>query len=499
MSKQFLRKIILEELSVEKGYNKNRSLTAELNRLARQFADSKGLHFIEVTVEDIEELISYNYVAAFQRSRVATQQRNTVQEEGLNYRSMSVPERAQLRLGAREKVVNRADNSTLRLQARQVAVFIYKRFVQRYNTQSPTPSLDYKAYQRGPRIEILQPANHFDKVKNVIVSLFEESDVVKKSSMLSKFLNNEGKATAKFTRLTQFHHTAATVGEGAAEKLKEAIQNGKMGISQEASNAAVVVVEKILQRVSYDYTLTDNEGKRAVAIKGKPGPQPKNAPGAQDGDWIVLLPRLEKAIYHALIDAGVDKKLASEKASQPFDEKIAKTLINKELLEPAKKKKLGKINGGLFDVDPKQRKVKDQQKKQKKEKMTKAGAITLSSAKMKATKQKATKRKASNVNLVKILSVLKKDIQDRVLSNMGAPALQNRTGRFVGGIQIVDATLTPQGHPSIGYTYQKNPYQTFERGFAQGNTERDPRDLIDKSIREIATTIVKGRLYTRRI
>ena len=498
MSKQFLRKIILEELSAEKGYNQNRSLTAELNRLARQFADTKGLHFIEVTVEDIEELISYNYVAAFQRSRVATQQRSTLQEEGLNYRSMSTPEKAQLRLGAREKVVNRADNRTLRLQARQVAVFIYKRFVQRYNTQSPTPSLDYKAYQRGPRIEILQPANHFDKVKNVIVSLFEESDVVKESNMLSKFLTNEGNATAKFTRLTQFHHTATTVGEGAAEKLKEAIQNGKMGISQEASNAAVVVVEKILQRVSYDYTLTDNQGKRTVAIKGKPGPQPKNAPGAQDGDWIVLLPRLEKAIYHALIDAGVDKKLASEKASQPFDEKIAKTLINKELLEPAKK--IAKVEGGLFEVDPKRRKVKDRQSKQKKQKMPAAGGITLKAQRMAATKRKKSKkRQASNVSLVKIVGVLKRDIQRRVLANMGAPALENRTGRFVGGVQITDASLTPQGHPSIGYTYQKNPYQTFEQGFKQGSKDRDPRRIIDLSIREIASQFAIGRFYTRRV
>ena len=59
--------------------------------------------------------------------------------------------------------------------------------------------------------------------------------------------------------------------------------------------------------------------------------------------------------------------------------------------------------------------------------------------------------------------------------------------------------MTPQGFPSIGYTYEKNPYQTFEIGYSQGSQERDPRRLIEVSIREIAAEMAIGRLYTRRV
>ena len=84
---------------------------------------------------------------------------------------------------------------------------------------------------------------------------------------------------------------------------------------------------------------------------------------------------------------------------------------------------------------------------------------------------------------------------------MGAPALENRTGRFAESVRVTDVIQTPKGYPSVGYTYQRNPYGVFEDGggtapWADGT--RDPRDLIDKSIREIAATMAIGRFYTRR-
>lgn len=81
---------------------------------------------------------------------------------------------------------------------------------------------------------------------------------------------------------------------------------------------------------------------------------------------------------------------------------------------------------------------------------------------------------------------------------MKPPALQNRTGRFAQSVQVTDIIRTPQGYPSIGYTYRKDPYQTFEMGHRQGSVDRDPRTLIDKSIREIAAQLLVGRFYTRR-
>ena len=85
---------------------------------------------------------------------------------------------------------------------------------------------------------------------------------------------------------------------------------------------------------------------------------------------------------------------------------------------------------------------------------------------------------------------------------MRSPALVNRTGRFANSVRLTDIIQTPRGYPSFGYTYQKDPYEVFEMG-AQGSApwatpDRDPRFLIDKSIREIAAQFAIGRFYTRR-
>ena len=90
-------------------------------------------------------------------------------------------------------------------------------------------------------------------------------------------------------------------------------------------------------------------------------------------------------------------------------------------------------------------------------------------------------------------------INDVVAKNMGPPRLENRTGRFASSVRITDISTTRQGFPSIGYTYQRNPYQTFEVGNRQGSQDYDPRKLIDASIREIAAQFAIGRFYTRRV
>ncbi len=84
---------------------------------------------------------------------------------------------------------------------------------------------------------------------------------------------------------------------------------------------------------------------------------------------------------------------------------------------------------------------------------------------------------------------------------MVLPRLENRTGRFADSVKVTEIAQTPKGFPSIGYTYRRNPYQVFEEGSSGNwsNGDRDPRDLIDKSIREIAAQFAIGRFYTRRV
>lgn len=112
------------------------------------------------------------------------------------------------------------------------------------------------------------------------------------------------------------------------------------------------------------------------------------------------------------------------------------------------------------------------------------------------------KSKAANNGALQLLAHINLKLNSTVAANMGTPALENRTGRFASGVRAIDIATTPQGYPSIGYTYQKRPYQIFEVGAGRrpwATTDRDPRSLIDKSIREIAVEVFVGRLYTRRM
>jgi len=114
-------------------------------------------------------------------------------------------------------------------------------------------------------------------------------------------------------------------------------------------------------------------------------------------------------------------------------------------------------------------------------------------------RQKAQSSPAGS--MLQMIGMINKELPDTVRKNMKSPALVNRTGRFAESTRVTDITQTPKGFPSIGYTYQRDPYQVFEDGSsgAWSNGQRDPRKLIDSSIREIAVKMAIGRFYTRRV
>jgi hypothetical protein len=94
-----------------------------------------------------------------------------------------------------------------------------------------------------------------------------------------------------------------------------------------------------------------------------------------------------------------------------------------------------------------------------------------------------------------IQQLLQAQITEQVKDNMGeGGSLVNRTGRFAESVTITNVAQTRQGSLTAFYNYMKYPYQTFERGFKQGSTRRDPRLLIHKSIREIAQKLVHRKL-----
>jgi hypothetical protein len=111
---------------------------------------------------------------------------------------------------------------------------------------------------------------------------------------------------------------------------------------------------------------------------------------------------------------------------------------------------------------------------------------------------KAIKPKKSSISLVNILN---QKLPEEIRKRMTYPRLVYRTGRFAHSARVVSQV---QNDTSItfAYTYQKNPYQIFEMGAGTApwaTPARDPRRIIDDSIRAIAKSQMEGRFYTRRI
>lgn len=106
-----------------------------------------------------------------------------------------------------------------------------------------------------------------------------------------------------------------------------------------------------------------------------------------------------------------------------------------------------------------------------------------------------------SMNWLSLLPIINAKLAPRVMGNMRSPALVNRTGTFANSAQVVNVEQTREGFPSFVFDYERNPYDVFDRtkGRSPWNTpERDPRALVDKSLREIVREMAIGRFYTRR-
>ena len=110
--------------------------------------------------------------------------------------------------------------------------------------------------------------------------------------------------------------------------------------------------------------------------------------------------------------------------------------------------------------------------------------------------------KKSRRSMFSFIAMINKKLPQTVEKNMRSPRLQNQSGRLARSVEIKDVTQTRKGFPSFGYTYDKDPYQIFEVGKGLepwATPDRDPRRLIEGSIREIAADMALGRFFTRRL
>lgn len=210
--------------------------------------------------------------------------------------------------------------------------------------------------------------------------------------------------------------------------------------------------------------------------------------------------RLEREIQNAFLQAFemTFEGIAYEdlEGSSSLSQKVEKFIVLDKFAD-----KLAKgPNVSIKSNQKKSTKTKTKTKDKSRSSSKKSSKIKPIPPRGKKARPAAVRQQAgSNIRLASLVGVINQKLPQTVKKNMNAPRLRNRTGRFASSVQIVDYARTPRGYPSLGYTYQKFPYQTFEPGYAQGTNERDPRKLIDYSIREIASQLAIGRFFTRRV
>jgi hypothetical protein len=378
-------------------------------------------------------------------------------------------------------------------------------------------------------------------VKDLIFSSFikelNASDKVELKSLLLK-KDEEGNVTdtallSKIRADTHFLHTGqTTVGKSQAAILKNGLDSTLLdtkGITftfnknansttykevfsnSETKKAAIALLSAAIGDLIKDTTIQweskDGSTERRITVKGGVkgifNSRQFNFAGSEFFDWKKLRPKIQEEFIKNL-QKSTDQELkgfATEEGSQPFDERLGALVINEAIKNLTKGKRVKVIK-------PKQEKAKANYKgretaigrkytgKRNKPTAPSVGENIPSQIKNKAEKPIQTQ---PTLNLNALKAQINARLSMTVIKNMGTPALENRTGRFARSAIVTDVVQTSQGFPSIGYTYQKYPYQTFEPGYKQGSVDRDPRTLIDRSIREIAQQLIVGRFYTRRV
>lgn len=195
--------------------------------------------------------------------------------------------------------------------------------------------------------------------------------------------------------------------------------------------------------------------------------------GWKDIDWT-------KTEGSKSLEGGIVEQLTQKAAGKTVKKYKSKS---KTTLKPKRKKTTSTAT----------KKAKKVQRRYKSAKLPKAAAAPLMS-------RKESGRPERQQELLKLQRVINKRLPAEVRRNMGRPALINRTGRFSNSVELLRMQENASGALSGDYTYQLSPYETFEnKGVRRWSTGYNPKDLITKSIRNLAEQYTTQKFsYLRR-
>lgn len=269
------------------------------------------------------------------------------------------------------------------------------------------------------------------------------------------------------------------------EVIKNTLSNHTRGVlAKEVEQIAIEMqMEKMLHGKGFTFRLmlvkpeaaTENRGKEEERLLGS------------------LTEQFEKVVRDRSLQGGW---YALPGSDSPLDIRIKKILLQ---VDNAFKK----IKGVKTNIKPKDIKIKDKKTKASVKRKTKGTIGTVKQEQFNSLDQIDPLEVESILSIRSLIPIVNEKLHDAIESNMGTPRLNYRTGRFARSAKVVDITETKAGYASFAYTYMRNPYQVFE--FPNGaphlaTPNRDPRKLIDLSIRDIARELLMTqRFYTRRV
>ena len=306
------------------------------------------------------------------------------------------------------------------------------------------------------------------------------------------------------SKVHKLHQGITTVGSarlaaGMKFLAQEGLSSGGIDFGGFAGSDQAKDLEDYYSKIEFLWAVEGTEGSEAKIslkqdqyIEMNVWSMDENKPGSGTYDWKNLRPIYEKAIYEYILkhtkheDQEGSKSIRQHALAQ--SEHIVMSALTKGAGVKAKRK-------------TKSEKIKRKKTKKKSTNSAKNAAAAASTKKSNRRKRAMGNKKGAATQPLQLIGLINKQLPQTVLKNMGAPSLVNRTGTFARSAEITDIVSTPQGFPSIGYTYDRQPYGVFEDGAGAApwaNGQRDPRKIIDRSIREIAAQFAIGRFYTRR-
>tara|TARA_Y100000034_G_scaffold25161_1_gene29600 strand:- start:365 stop:2038 length:1674 start_codon:yes stop_codon:yes gene_type:complete len=283
--------------------------------------------------------------------------------------------------------------------------------------------------------------------------------------------------------------------------------------------AAVKVIKNLMENMSTEYEQDEDieEGRnsseffRKLSVYGTLGPNVLNPSGGKHGepnDWSVIYNTLVDNIFEEMQKDRTISGLITREDSQPTIEKVGHIAVNnvlKGLQKEIKPRKGLKVYMPSLALVEKAKNFNGtiRPKKGSKKKIKGAGVKKLRKPVLGAgtsANRSVNKRRTTGTN-ISLIALLNKALPQTVIDNMSPPSLQNRTGRFAASVRAVSISAVG-GQPNIVYTYDRDPYGVFEVGTGDSRwatKQRDPRSIIDKSIREIAAETMRGRFVTTRM